>query len=505
MIQPIHTKSLKLKSAKNVAKTVRFFVNYPLRQYLLKDKRDFGKWLKNELVELGPSYVKIGQFISSRSDLFDKEVSKELQTLQDKAPPFSSVLAREIVKQELGVDIDDVFDCFEDTPLASASISQVHKAKLKNTDEWVVVKIQRPEVKERFAQDFNTLNIILDIGSVSQDRTINDTQILLQTNYNFMLDELSFEKELSNIKRFRQMFASSSAVIIPKPIEEYCTSKLLTMEYVPSSKISRVIGDERRKELAKQLMELFLRQVIEHGCIHADPHPGNLGITKDGELVLYDFGQVSTLDQELSANLRTLLFSVYDRDVNYITEMLIKSKAIIMTNPNADRKGIQKLVGQVLKYFQTVDFAEFQLSMIENNEFGFELPFKVNPKLVMMFRSLSILEGMCKELDSEFSYFDVINEIISDVFFDMDYIDHRARKDFVKMFDDVTTQPQLEALQENMEQNNKSISKDVTNSLQSYKMLMVITMCVSAIDMEFLHVPKILPIALIVALTLFKK
>lgn len=494
-----------LKSLRNVAKTTRFFVNYPIRQSLMTNKTNFGKWLKSELIELGPSYIKIGQFISSRSDLFDKEVSKELQTLQDQAPPFSSDVAKAIIKQELGVDIDVVFECFEDKPLASASISQVHKAKLKSTGEWVIVKIQRPEVKERFEQDFNTLNILLDIGSVAQNRTINDVQILLKTNYDFMLDELSFEKELSNINKFRTMFAGSSAVIIPKPIEEYCTSKILTMEYVPSNKLSRVIGVERRKELAKQLMEIFLRQVIEYGCIHADPHPGNIGITKDGELVLYDFGQVSILDDDLSSNLRSLLFSVYDRDVNYITDMLIKSKAIILVNPNADRKGIKKLVGQVLKYFQTVDFNEFQLSMIENNEFGFELPFKVNPKLVMMFRSLSILEGICKKLDPEFSYFDVINEIISDVFFDVDYIDHRARKDFIKIFDDVAAQPQLDAIQENMERNNKAISKDVSDSLQTYKMLMIITLCVSAVDVELLHVPKALIVAIMIVLTFVKK
>lgn len=495
----------KMKSLRNIANTTRFFISYPLRQSLMKNKTEFGKWLKRELIELGPSYIKIGQFISSRSDLFDKEVSKELQTLQDRAPPFSSDIAKEIVQKELGVNIHDVFDCFEDKPVASASISQVHRAKLKSTGEWVVIKIQRPEVKERFEQDFGTLNMMLDVGSLAQNRTINDTQILLKTNYDFMLDELSFDKELSNINKFRMMFAGSSAVIIPKPYEQYCTSKILTMEYVPSNKLSRVMGEERRKELAKQLMEIFLRQVIEHGCIHADPHPGNIGITKDGELVLYDFGQVSTLDNELSTNLRTLLFSVYDRDINYITDMLIKSNAIILSNPNADRKGIKKLIGQVLKYFQTVDFNEFQLSMIENNEFGFELPFKVNPKLVMMFRSLSILEGMCKELDPEFSYFDVINEIVSDVFFDVDYIDHRARKDFVRMFDDVTTQPQLDALQENMERNNKAISKDVSSSLQTYKMLMIITLCVSAIDVEFMHIPKAIIIAMIVALTAYRK
>lgn len=501
-----YAKTIELKSLKNVTKTVRFFVNYGWRQSMCKDKTAFGKWLKNELVDLGPSYIKIGQFISSRSDLFDKEVAKELQTLQDQAPAFSSETAKDIVRQELGVQqVEDIFDCFDDIPLASASISQVHKAKLKGTNEWVVVKIQRPEVKERFEQDFATLNSILNLGTLAQNRTISDTQMLLKTNYDFMLDELSFDKELSNVNRFRTMFEGNSAVVIPKPIEEYCTSKVLTMEYVPSNKISRVLGDDRRKELAKQLMETFLRQVIEHGCIHADPHPGNIGITKEGVLVLYDFGQVSKLEKELSANLRTLLFSVYDRDINYITEMLIKSKAIILTTPNADRKSIQKLVEQVLKYFQTVDFNEFQLSMIENNEFGFELPFKVNPKLVMMFRSLSILEGMCKELDPNFSYFDVINEIISDVFFDVDYIDHRARKDFIKMFDDVSTKPQMEVLQENMEKNNKAITKTVDTSLQDYKLLMIATMCVSIIDLEVFHIPKALALTMMIAVALIKK
>jgi predicted unusual protein kinase regulating ubiquinone biosynthesis (AarF/ABC1/UbiB family) len=252
-------------------------------------------------------------------------------------------------------------------------------------------------------------------------------------------------------------------------------------------------------------MEVFLRQVIEHGCIHADPHPGNIGITKEGQLVLYDFGQVSTLDTELSTNLRTLLFSVYDRDINYITEMLIKSKAIILVNPNVDRKSIKKLVGQVLKYFQTVDFNEFQLSMLENNEFGFELPFKVNPKLIMVFRSLSILEGMCKELDPSFSYFDVINEIISDVFFDMDYIGHRARKDFIKMFDDVSTQPHLDVLQENIEKNNKTMTRNMDKSLQDYKILMVSTMCISLLDAELLHIPKVVIISILIAVVALRK
>lgn len=483
----------------NLAKTVRFSVDFAIRRPLTKDKKKFAKWLKQELIDLGPSYIKIGQFISTRSDIFEKEITNELQTLQDDAPPFDSDDAKVIISKELGVPWHDVFEEFEDVPIASASISQVHRARLKDTGEHVVVKVQRPFIREMFDKDFKTLDALLTLASIAENRGVNDTKIILDSSYASMYDELSFTKELENIKLFRKAFEGNEDVIIPRPYDKYCTSRLLTLQYVQSQKITQAKGKERRKRLARQVMELFLKLIIEKGFIHADPHPGNLGITNNDKIVMYDFGQVAKLDKMLSSNMKSLLFSVYDRDIEYITDMLIKSKSIILTNPT-EKKTIIRLVKQILSYFKDLDFKAFTLSMIDDVDFGEELPFKVNPKLVMVFRALSILEGICKELDKEFSYFDVIDNLVSDVFLDMEYFDHKARKDFMRMFDDVSTQPKLDVLQETIEKNNKIMAKGVEASMKDYKILLIASITASMIDGEVFHAPRL---ALLVGLAAF--
>jgi predicted unusual protein kinase regulating ubiquinone biosynthesis (AarF/ABC1/UbiB family) len=483
----------------NIAKTVRFSVDFAIRRPLTKDKKKFAKWLKQELIDLGPSYIKIGQFISTRSDIFEKEITNELQTLQDDAPPFDSDDAKVIISKELGVPWHDVFEEFEDVPIASASISQVHRARLKDTGEHVVVKVQRPFIREMFDKDFKTLDALLNLASIAENRGVNDTKIILDSSYASMYDELSFTKELANIKLFRKAFEGNEDVIIPRPYDKYCTSRVLTLQYVQSQKFTQAKGKERRKRLARQVMELFLKLIIEKGFIHADPHPGNLGVTNNDKIVMYDFGQVAKLDKMLSSNMKSLLFSVYDRDIEYITDMLIKSKSIILTNPT-EKKTIIRLVEQILSYFKDLDFKAFTLSMIDDVDFGEELPFKVNPKLVMVFRALSILEGICKELDKEFSYFDVIDNLVSDVFLDMEYFDHKARKDFMRMFDDVSTQPKLDVIQETIEKNNKMMAKGVEASMKDYKILLIASITASMIDGEVFHAPRL---ALLVGLAAF--
>jgi RIO-like serine/threonine protein kinase len=496
--------SLVKHSYGNLAKTVRFTVDFAIRRPLTKDKKKFAKWLKQELVDLGPSYIKIGQFISTRTDIFEKEITNELQTLQDDAPPFDCEDAKIIISKELGVPWDTVFEEFEDVPIASASISQVHKAKLKSSGEEVVVKVQRPFIREMFDKDFKTLDALLNIASIAENRGINDTKIMLDSSYASMYDELSFDKELANIKLFRTSLAENDDIIIPRPYEKYCSKRVLTLQYVPSQKITQVVGKERRKRLSRRVMDLFLKLIIQRGFVHADPHPGNLGVTSDDKIVMYDFGQVAKLDKMLSSNMKSLLFSVYDRDIEYITDMLIKSKSIILTNPT-EKKTIVKLVEQILSYFKDLDFKAFQLSMIDDADFGVELPFKVNPKLIMVFRALSILEGICKELDKDFSYFDVIDNLVSDVFMDMEYFDHKARKDFMKMFDDVSTQPKLDVLQETIEKNNKLMAKGVETSMKDYKMLLIASMTAYMVDGEIFHAPRLALLVGVVAFSVLKK
>lgn len=469
----------------NVTNTLRFLFTFQLKGLMVRNKRELAQWTKDQLFDLGPTFIKMGQFVSSRSDIFDKEFIEELQTLQDKAPVFSANDAKHIISSELGRSFTRVYDGFNDEPLASASISQVHRAKLRKNDSEIVIKVQRPYIGNFFDRDFTTMNMIFAFLGMFNSRYIQDSKLLLDDCYKYMYDELSFRNEVENLLQFAEILESNSAIMVPKVYPELSTSKVITMEYVPSKKIGKLEGVDR-SFLASVLMECFIKQIIEHGIIHADPHPGNIGITSDGKLVLYDFGQVTRLDESFVKNVKPLLFAVYERDVDAVWEILVKTKSILITT-KVDKKQLRGFVGKIIQYFENVDFKEFQLSMINSDFDDMELPFKINSKLIMVFRSLSLLEGICKDLDPEFSYYKVINMLMSDVFFDMDYLDHRARKDLSSLFE-IAPNEQMETFQTSIEESNRKQNKSINSTLQQYKKIMFALMILNVWDLN--DIPK---------------
>ncbi len=405
----------------NIATTLSFLATYQLKSLLKEDKRKLAIWTRDQLQILGPTFIKVGQFVSTRPDIFSPEMIQEFQTLQDNVSPVCTSVIQDIVDRELGLD---AFSSFESEPIASASISQVHLATLK-TGERVAVKVQRPHIRAFFDRDFKTLNLIFDALSLFNIRSVNDSKMLIEQCYTYLYEELCFERELDNARLFNDIVMEQPNLVVPDVYPKYCSKNVLTMSYLPSNRI----GPNETSALAVELMEFFIEQVVFRGVIHADPHPGNLGITAEGRIALYDFGQVSKLDPVLIANIKPLLFSIADRDVTEITQLLIKSKAIILL-PNADISQIESFVQAVLLYFENLDFRSFSLA----EDVALDPPFKINPQLIMVFRSLSLLEGICKSLDPEFSYFTVIEVFIGRLFFDVDYLEYRARKDFTKLF-----------------------------------------------------------------------
>ena len=474
-----------LPSKHNVKNTLKFLISYQGKALILRDKKKLAQWTKSQMLELGPTFIKIGQFVSTRSDIFDQEMIEELQTLQDKAPSFSIDEAKNIISEELGCPFEEVFSDFDSVPLASASISQVHRAKLRSNGNEVVVKVQRPYIANYFDRDFTTLKMIFSYLEIFNSRSVQDSKMLLDDCYRYMYEELSFENEVQNLQKFAEILKDNSEIIVPKVYPQHSSSKIITMEYIPSKKIGRMEGVDR-SSLASVLMECFIKQILEHGIIHADPHPGNIGITDSGKLVLYDFGQVTRLDEVFVKSVKPLLFSVYERDIESVTEIMIKTQAIILTKP-LDKKVLKGFIGQIIQYFEKVDFKEFQLSMINSDFDDMELPFKINSKLIMVFRSLSLLEGICKDLDPSFSYFKVINALMSDVFFDMDYIDHRARKDLFSLFE-INPNEQMETFQTSMEETNKKNLKKMNTTISQYKNIVTVLMLVNVWD--FHDLPK---------------
>ncbi len=410
----------------NIATTLSFLATYQVKSLLKEDKRKLAVWTRDQLQVLGPTFIKVGQFVSTRPDIFSPEMIQEFQALQDNVAPVCASVIEDIVDRELGLD---AFSSFEREPIASASISQVHLATLK-TGERVAVKVQRPHIRAFFDRDFKTLNLIFDALSLFNIRSVNDSKMLIEQCYTYLYEELCFERELDNAKLFHDIVADNPNLVVPAVYPKYCSKNVLTMSYLPSKRI----GSEETSARAVELMEFFIEQVVFRGVIHADPHPGNLGITADGRIALYDFGQVSKLDPVLISNIKPLLFSIADRDVTEITQLLIKSKAIILL-PNADISQIESFVQAVLLYFENLDFRSFSLA----EDVALDPPFKINPQLIMVFRSLSLLEGICKSLDPEFSYFTVIEVFIGRLFFDIDYLEYRARRDFAKL---LSTEPE---------------------------------------------------------------
>lgn len=462
----------------NVKNTIKFLGTYKFKSVTQRNKAELAKWTKEQLIELGPTFIKIGQFVSSRSDLFDKAIIDELKNLQDNTPSFPAQVAKDIISEELKRPYNEIFSEFDDVPLASASISQVHRARLAHNNKEVVVKVQRPNIREYFNRDFTTLQRIMSVGTLFNDRSINDTKLLLDDCYKYLYEELSFENEIINLKKFRGIVKNTPNIVVPRPYTKFCSSRVITMEYIPSKKLSmhKVHG---RESLAYVLMEFFFKQILEYGVIHADPHPGNIGITEEGKLVLYDFGQVTNLESAFTTHVRSLLFAVYEKDVPATSRLLVDSKAIMLIKA-LDKKQMHSFVSQVMEYFEHVDVKQFQVSMLET-DMGIELPFKINPNLIMVFRSLTLLEGVCKELDPDFSYYKVINRMMQDVFLDMDYLDHRARKD-LSMLLDTSTDSQMKQIQTVIETNNSKNNKTITHTMQRYQQFFTAFMIMTMFD-----------------------
>lgn len=478
----------------NMNTLLKFFFNFQVRNVLRVNKEDLAKWTKQELIELGPTFIKIGQFVSTRSDLFDKEIIHELSTLQDRTPAFSTDIAKSIISDDFGMPWSDLFTDFSPHPIACASISQVHRATLKETGEDVVVKIQRPYIREYFDRDFSTLKLLMDMGQIFQDRSFNDTRTLLDDCYQYLYNELSFQSEIENISRFQDIFNNNMEIIVPRVYPGYSTTRVITMQYVKSNKVNSNIPTIDKSLTATLLMESFLKQILEHGIIHADPHPGNIGIAEDGRIVLYDYGQVIILDEEFVENVRPMLFAIFEKDVDMLITLLVKTKAILFTE-ETETDSFTFVIQQVLRYFETVDVQEFQMSVVNQN-LEMDLPFKINPKIIMVFRSLSLLEGICKELDPKFSYFKVINRLMGDVFFDMDYLDHRAKKDFISLFDTKTVETaRYEKLKLETDEINKKSVKDMNENVQQYKNAMIVLFMLGTWDAS--HIPESMLMSLI--------
>jgi len=373
----------------------------------MEKKKTFSleKRLRLTLERLGPTFIKFGQILSVRPDLIPKSYVKELETLQDKVPAFPYSIVEEQIKKELGKDIDEIFLNFEKKQIASASISQVHKATLKDGKN-VAVKIQRPNVKEIMESDIEIMLYIAKLleKHIPKIRKFNPTQIINEF-WKWTERELDFKREAANAKRFARNFSRDNGVKIPKIYDEFTTNKILVMEFIDGIELHNIKQIKKEKINLRPLIdkgfEVILTMVFVHGFFHADPHPGNIFITRDKKIAFVDFGIVGHFDENLKSKSIDLFSGVIENNAEKIVETLIELSDTEIEN----KEDLEYEISDVLGPLQTGDVNKVKVSYILENILDISLNYglKVPAPFVLFGKTIITLEGVAIEYDPKFN------------------------------------------------------------------------------------------------------
>lgn len=366
-----------------------------------------GIWTTNRLLDLGPTFVKIGQLASTRSDVFCSAFASELSSLQDSCPSIEHFDAKVFIENELDVSLDDEFIQFDETPFKAASIGQCHLGTLKNGNK-VVVKIQRPGIQELIAEDLLSIKEVL--LSLSNLKLMNEyDNALFNESEKYLLDEIDYKKEAENALKIRNNLMDDPSIIVPRVSRRLSSNKVLTMEYIEGRKITELKHMSSRKKAIQLLNDCFLKQFLKDGIIHGDPHPGNLAYSK-GKLILYDFGILIDISKIMQDSFDKVMMSVFQQDAKQLTDILLESDLIIPTGNKAD---IVYFFDAIFTSISTTNFSNtnqkfdfnFKKSIRVLQEYGFDdsnRPFTFKNDVIYLGKCISLLDGLFRDLDPDY-------------------------------------------------------------------------------------------------------
>jgi ubiquinone biosynthesis protein len=389
-----------------------------LDEMQLAETRPQAEELAADLEKLGPTFIKLGQLLSTRADLLPAPYLEALSRLQDRIEPFPYEQVDEIVSGELGVRISKAFADFDPEPLAAASLAQVHRAHMRD-GRAVVVKVQRPNIREQIIEDLEAL------GQMAQ---FLDTHTEIGKRYEFenmllglrrsLLRELDFKVEANNLITFAENLREFDRIIIPDPIENFSTARILTMEYIPGKKITE-LSPLRLMEidgpgLARELFRAYLKQILLDGLVHADPHPGNVILTDDDRIALLDLGMVTRLLPGFRDNLLRLLLAISEGRGEEAAETAIRmGEAKSRFNKSEFTSRVAELVAE---------HADSNLSRLDSGQVALEITkisadcwFRLPSEFTMVAKALLNLDRVVFTLDPTFEPSTVIRQRATEV------------------------------------------------------------------------------------------
>ena len=358
------------------------------------------------LEELGTSFVKFGQLLATRQDLIGPQYAAELSKLNDKMKSFPTADAKRIIEKELDKPISTIFSKFDEVPLASASIAQVHRARLKNGKE-VVVKVQRPGIEETILEDIRIMHYLAYLADKNfPELRPYDPQYLVDEFERSILKELDFSREMRNAARLRYNFRDVSEVYIPKVYEDLSAKRVLTIEEIKGTKLSEVIGAKsgqfNKPLIARRLLHAYLHMILVDGFYHADPHPGNVLVINKKTICFIDFGRCASIDRELAENILRLVVFAIKNDVNGLLNHLYRTNLIA---EGSDTKNLKADLTDLLDTYYSPNPGSIKIGQMLTDLLSIITRYDFNRprELAELTRTLLILEGVGMQLDSHFN------------------------------------------------------------------------------------------------------
>jgi len=382
------------------------------------ERRTFEERIRIALEELGPTFIKLGQVVSTRPDLVSPELVRELSKLQDKARLLPVEVVRRQIERELKAPIEDLFVSFSEKPLAAASLSQVHKARLQS-GEVLAVKVQRPGIAAIIERDISILYELIDLleGSVFKGKSYSPKEFVDEFA-STIREELDFSLEAKNAEKFAANFKGSDTVKIPKVYREFTTKKILVTEFISGTKVNQMAKFDKegldKHAIAGNGMDMALKQIFEDGFFHGDLHPGNIFVLPGNVIAMIDFGMVGRIDRETMDNLADVLMALTRFNTDKIVSGLERMDIIGL---DADKKKIRREINFLIDRYYGLELHELEIGKIlaDVMEVIRKNNIRVPSEFALLFKTMITAEGVARSLDPDFDMVEHIQPFVEEL------------------------------------------------------------------------------------------
>lgn len=384
-------------------------------------EKTYAERIRLFIESMGTTFIKLGQIASTRGDLLPPELIKELEKLQSHVAPFPAEVARSTIEESLGASIDEIFMIFDDEPVGSASIGQVHRAML-HSGEDVAVKVQRPNIEGTVRTDLEILRHLAKLLEANLEWAKNYQVTDMIDEFSFaLLNELDYTIEARNVERIGKTHANDPNVKIPNIFWDYTTKNVMVMDFIKGIPVNHFDTlDELnidRSKLAETLAKAIFKQIFEDGYFHGDPHPGNVSVLEDGTLVFLDFGMIGRLTSDLKTNFGSLLISLMKKDASGVVKAIVKMGVV---PADVSMKQLNREAEIMRDKYYDVPLSKLNFSDAVNDLFSISNKYKIRlpQDFTILAKTLLTLEGVVSKLDPDFSIMDVAEPFGKSLLFD---------------------------------------------------------------------------------------